>query len=144
MATTALTTASTLESLIGGLRSHLLTHTLPVPVVVTFYPTTSEISVQPEGTLDLASKLGNVLIWAHTLADVTATWQRTADNRLHVSVRGRSSGGAHIHVYGGEKFSPCLGLVPLGLGQSEEVSLDQLRTLVGLLREAQNDKKGAA
>lgn len=141
--TKTLTTTSTVDSLIGAFRAHVLGRTLPAPVVVTLYPSDREIVVQPEGALDTAGQLGNVLMWACTLSDVTADWSHTKDGRLHVSVHGRTSGGARMQVYGGGRFADCRGLVPLERGQSEGVSLDELYALVGLLREAQQ-QRGAA
>ena len=133
------TLVSTMDALVGAYRSHVLGRTLPAPFAMTFYSHDREIVVQPGGGLDLVAKLGNVLLWAYTLTEVTAAWWHTADGRLHVSVTGRASGGTRLEIYGGGEFTDCLGLVPLKPGESESVSLDELYTLVCLLREATRD-----
>lgn len=135
--TKTLTTTSTMDSLIGGYRAHVLGRVLPTPVSVQFNMYGPEVAIQPDGGLDTVRHLGHLLVWAYTLTDVTARWWRTRDDRLHVSVRGRTSGRVRMHVYGGCEFSDCLGLVVLELQQQEDVTLDELYTLVGLLREAQ-------
>jgi hypothetical protein len=138
------TTVSTMDSLIGVYRSHVLGRTLPTPFLVNFYSHNREIVVQAGGGLDPVTKLGNLLLWACTLADVTAKWKHTRDGRLHVSVTGRTSGGTKLEVYGGGEFTDCLGLIPLKAGEFENVSLDELYTLVGLLREAQQEAQQQA
>jgi hypothetical protein len=143
MTKTTIVSTSTIDSLIGGFRSHLLGRPLPAPVAVTFHPTQGEVMVQPEGGLDLPVKLSNVLLWAYTLSEVTAEWTHSRAGRLHVSVRGRTSGGVHIQVYSGGEFTECCGLVPLAVGESEGASLDELYTLANLLREAQHDREAA-
>lgn len=143
MTTNTITTISTVDSLIGAYRSHVLGRLLPTPAVVTFYPDTSEINVQPTGSLDLCSRLSNVLVWAYTLVDVTAQWRHTTDGALHVTVNGRTTNGAHMTVYGGGRFAECLGLVQLAPNQSEGVSLDELYTLIGLLRDGQHEREAA-
>ena len=136
-------TTSTMDSLIGGYRAHVLGRPLPNPVSLQFTPSGKEVAVQPEGGLDTVRHLSNILVWAYTLTDVTARWWHTNDDRLHVSVRGRTAGGVRMLVYGGCVFADCLGLVALDRGQDERVTLDEIYTLVGLLREAQPDR-GAA
>ncbi|MBB4903989.1 hypothetical protein [Actinophytocola algeriensis] len=131
----ALTKPSTMDSLIGAYRSHVLGRNLPDPASLDFTPSTRLIMVQPSGGLDLSSRLGGLLVWAYTLTDLTASWTHTADDRLHVGVNGRTAGGARITVYSGGPFAECCGLVPLAHDQREGVSLDELYTLVGLLRE---------
>jgi hypothetical protein len=129
-----LTTPSTMDSLIGAYRSHVLGRNLPDPASVDFTASTRGIMVQPGG-VDLSSRLGNILVWAYTLSDLTASWTRTPENRLHIRVNGRTAGGTTLTVYGGSTFADCCGLVTLGLDEREGVSLDELYTLVGLLRE---------
>jgi hypothetical protein len=141
---TTLTTTSTVESLIGGFRAHMLDRSLPAPAYVRLDVLGRSMSVHPQGGLDLAKKLANLLLWAHTLTDVTAEWWRTSEDRLHVTVRGRTSGGLHLDVHSGGEFSHCAGLVTLELDQSEGVSLDELYALVGLLREAQQQSAVAS
>lgn len=136
---TTLTVSSTVDSLLGAYRSHVLGRSLPAPVAVGFMPSQREIDVQPCGGVDLCTHLANMLVWAYTLADLTAQWWHTADNGLHVTITGRTAGGTRMRVYGGGDFSECYGLVRLAAGQREGVSLDELYILVGLLREATRD-----
>lgn len=139
----ALTTSSTIDSLIGGFRAHLLGRPLPAPVAVTLHPKTGDVAVLPEGGLDVPLHLGNILLWAYTLAEITAEWSHTESGRLHVSVHGRTTSGTHVKVYGGCEFTDCHGLISLKVGESEGMSLDELYTLVGLLREAQHEREAA-
>lgn len=136
---TTLTTSSTMDSLIGGFRAHLLGRPLPAPAMVTFVPSSGEISIQPEGGLNFPLKLGNMLLWAYTLSDTTAKWTHTPTERVHVAVRGRTTNGVRIEVYAGSTFADCHGLVPLRPGESEGVSLDELYTLASLLRGVTRD-----
>jgi hypothetical protein len=112
-------------------------------VHVAFDPADAEIRVQPLGGLDLARKLGNVLLWAATLAEVTAEWTHTTSGRLHVSVHGRGASGVRFQIYGGGEFAKCLGLVQLTAGQHEGVSLDELYALACLLRDGQHEREVA-
>jgi hypothetical protein len=129
MTTNMLPVPSTLDLLIGGFRAHAHGRSLPVPVLVAFRSGEGLVEVQPEGGLDLARSLGNVLLWAATLAEVTARWTHRPEGRLHVSIRGRGASGVRFLVYGGGEFAECLGLVQLASGQREGVSLDELYAL---------------
>jgi hypothetical protein len=113
---------------------------LPAPISLSF---DAEISVQPEGTLNLAQQLGNILLWAYTLSDVTAKWWRTDGDRLHISVRGRTLSGARLRVYGGGHFSECLGLVQLGPDEADGVSVDELYLFLSQLRDEQHEREVA-
>jgi hypothetical protein len=135
----ALTTPSTMDTLISAYRSHVLGRNLPDPASVDFTPSTREIHVQPSGGLDLCSRLGGILVWACTLTDLTASWSHTTGDRLHVRVHGRTAGGARITVYGGGPFAECRALVALARDQREGVSLDELYALVSLLREHERE-----
>ena len=143
MTKNSITTTSLVDSLIGAYRSHVLGRTLPGPVSLDFTLSNREIAVQPGGALDLRSRLGNLLVWAYTLDDVTATWWHTRHGALHVSITGRTAGGARMKVYGGGPFAHCLGLVRLAVDEREGVSLDELYTLLGLLRDGQHDREAA-
>lgn len=140
----ALTKSSTMDSMIGAYRSHILGRHLPEPAHLTFVPTVREIAVQPGGGVDLCSRLSGILVWACTLTDVTASWWHTQDDSLHVRVSGRTTGGTRLRVYGGGPFADCCGLVRLPHGTEEGVSLDELYTLVGLLRENQQRHREVA
>lgn len=139
----ALTTSSTVDSLIGAYRSHVLGRLLPMPAAVDFTPGPREIGVQVRGGMGLGSHLANLLVWAYTLSDVTAQWWHTPGRNLHVTVTGRTAGGARMRVYGGGDFADCHGLVRLASDQKESVSLDELYTLANLLREAQREREAA-
>jgi hypothetical protein len=135
----ALTIASTVDTLIGGFRAHVLGRSLPAPAYVRLDVLGREVSVQPQGGVDLVTKLGNMLLWAHTLSEVSAEWWRTEEDRLHVTIRGRTAGGLRMEIHGGGTFDQCTGLVALGRDEHEGVSLDELYALVCLLREAQEE-----
>ena len=79
--------------------------------------------------------LGELLLWAYTLGQVSARWWHTPGGRLHLSIDGRASTGVALKVYGGISFDHCAGLVRLTPGEAERVSLDEIYTLLGLLRE---------
>ena len=130
-----LATTSAVGSMLSAFRAHIRGRVLPAPVSLTFSANGREIAVQPEGGADLVQQLGNVLLWAYTLSDVTATWWRTDEDRLHVSVHGRTASGARMQVYGGGAFSDCRGLVPLALDESEGVSSTSCTRCISLLRE---------
>src|SRR6476469_1035068 len=139
MTNNTLTMASTVDSLIGAYRSHVLGRPLPLPVSVDFTPGPREIGVQVGAGPKLGPCLARLLLWTYTLADVTAQWWHTPSNNLHVTVHGRTAGGARMRVYSSGPFTDCLGLVRLDLGEKEGVSLDELYTLTALLREAPSD-----
>lgn len=138
-----LATTSAVGSMLGAFRAHIRGRVLPAPVSLTFSANVHEIAVQPEGGTDLVQHLGNVLLWAYTLSDVTAQWWRTPEDRLHVSVLGRTTSGVRMKVYGGGAFSDCRSLVPLALDESEGVSVDELFTLLALLRDGQHEREVA-
>lgn len=138
-----LTTTSAVGSLLSAFRAHIRGRVLPAPVSLGFDAKAREIAIQPEGQTDLATQLGNVLLWAYTLSDVTAKWWRTDGDRLHVSVRGRTLSGARVRVYGGGHFSECLGLVQLAPDQVDGVSIDELFLFVSQLRDRQHEREVA-
>ncbi len=121
-----LTTTAPVGSLLRAFRAHVRGRNLPVPVSLTFDAKSREIAIQPEGAANLAAQLGNILLWAYTLSDVTAKWWRTDGVRLHISVRGRTASGARVRVYGGGHFTETLGLVQLTPNQTDGVSIDEL------------------
>jgi hypothetical protein len=135
MPSNVLTTTSAVGSLLSAFRAHVRGRVLPAPVSLSFDAKAREIAVQPEGVLDLATQLGNVLLWAYTLSDVTAKWWRTDGDRIHISIRGRTLSGARVRVYGGGHFSECLGLVQLGRDECDGVSVDELYLFHAQIRE---------
>jgi hypothetical protein len=138
-----LTRTTAVGSMLGAFRAHVRDRVLPAPVSLSFSANGREIAVQPEGGADLVQHLGNVLVWAFTLADVTAEWWRTDEDRLHVSIHGRTASGTRMRVYGGGAFSDCRGLVALKRDESEGVSIDELYTLISLLRDGQHEREVA-
>jgi uncharacterized membrane protein len=125
---------SIVGSLLRAFRAHVRGRMLPAPVSLTFDAKAREIAIQPEGTVDLVQQLGNVLLWAYTLSDVTAKWWRTDGERLHISIRGRTAVGARVRVYGGGHFSECLRLVQLAPNETDGVSVDELYQFHSQLR----------
>ena len=125
---------STLEFLTGAFWAHLKEHPLPEPCMVTLNPRTPEVDIQVAAA-EPVQHLADLLLWAYTLAQVTATWWHTQSGDLHITVYGRSSRGARFRVYGGVPYARCAGLVPLTVGESEGVSVEELYTLRDLLGE---------
>jgi hypothetical protein len=125
---------TTLEFLAAAFWAHLKDYPLPEPCTVTLNPRTPEIEIQVPPT-EPVRHLAELLLWAYTLDQVTATWWHTESENLHVTFYGRSSGGARFRVYGGLDYARCAGLVPLAVGESEGVSVDELYTLRDLLAE---------
>jgi hypothetical protein len=138
-----LTTTSAVGSLLSAFRAHVRGRVLPVPVSLGFDASSREIAIQPEGQTDLATQLGNVLLWAYTLSDVTAKWWRTDNDRLHISVLGRTISGARVRVYGGGHFSECLGLAQLATDEVDGVSIDELYLFLSQLRDTQHEREVA-
>ncbi|MGW4593198.1 hypothetical protein ACWEKJ_38270 [Amycolatopsis thermoflava] len=123
-----------LETLTRAFWGHLRDFPLPEPCRVTFDPDGLEIQVQvaPGGVV---THLAELLLWAYTLDQVTATWWRTEHDSLHVTIHGRSQSGARFLVYGGIPWGRCAGLVQLAADEHEGVSVDELYTLRMLLDE---------
>jgi hypothetical protein len=67
-----LATTSAVGSLMSAFRAHVRGRVLPAPVSLGFDAKSREIAIQPEGQTNLITQLGNVLLWAYTLSDVTA------------------------------------------------------------------------
>jgi hypothetical protein len=105
------------------------------PIVVSLEPTLPRISIQAAHHQNALNHVGELLLWAYTLDQVNAQWWHTPGGRLHLSIHGRASTGVALKVYGGIPFVHCTGLVQLSPGEAEGVSLDEIYTLLGLLRE---------
>jgi hypothetical protein len=105
------------------------------PAMVSLEPTLSRISIQAGHHHNALDHLGELLLWAYTPDQVSTRRWHTPDGRLHISIDGRASTGVALKVYGGIPFGHCAGLVQLAVGESEGVSLDEIYTLLGLLRE---------
>ena len=135
----ALMVASTVDSLIGQFRSHMLGRSLPAPAYVHLEVSERRVAVQIDVGRNTSERLANLLLWAHTLDEVTAQWWRTTANSLHITIHGRTSGGLRMHLYMGVPFGETTDLVRLEPDEHEIVSLDELYILAGLLREAQPD-----
>jgi hypothetical protein len=134
--TTPLNTKGTrLVTLTDAWRALLHDCPLPEPAVVSLEPTVNRITIQAGGWPDPLDHLAELLFWAYALEQVTAEWWHTRDGRLHLTIHGRTAAGVAMKVYGAIPFDSCAGLVPLATEESEGVSLDEIYTLLGLLRD---------
>src|SRR5204863_6653176 len=99
----ALAVASAVDSLIGQFRAHVLGRHLPAPAYVKLDVTNYQVSVHPQSAWrdGLAGRLGNLLLWAHTLEQVHVEWWRMDINWVQLAVRGRTSGGLRMTVHTG-------------------------------------------
>jgi hypothetical protein len=129
------TTNTRLATLTEAWRALLTDCPLPAPAVVSLEPTVNRITIQAGGRQDPLDHLAELLLWAYTLEQVTARWWHTRDGHLHLTIHGRTTTGVTFKVYGGIPFAHCAGLVPLAPDESEGVSLDEIYTLLGLLRD---------
>jgi hypothetical protein len=135
MTTHPQTTSTRLITLTETWRALLIDCPLPEPALVSLEPTVNRITIQPGGWQDPLDHLAELLLWAYTLEQVTAQWWHTRDGHLHLTIHGRTTTGVAVKVYGAIPFDLCFGLVPLALDQSEGVALDEIYTLLGLLRD---------
>ncbi len=134
--TTPLKTKDTrLATLTEAWRALLHDCPLPEPALVSLEPTVNRITIQAGGGPDPLDHLAELLLWAYTLKQITAQWWHTGDGHLHLTIHGRTAAGMAVKVYGGIPFGSCAGLVPLALDESESVSLDEIYTLLSLLRD---------
>src|SRR5437879_2847234 len=100
----ALVIASTVDSLIGQFRSHMLGRSLPAPAYVNLEVFTRRVALQINLGRTTSERLANLLLWAHTLDEVSAEWWRTSADSLHINVDGRTSSGLRMHLYMGVPF----------------------------------------
>ena len=135
MSTPTNTSATKLVTLTEGWRALLTEYRLPEPAMVSLEPTVNQITIQAGGKQDPLDHLAELLLWAYTLEQVTAQWWHTRGGHLHLTIHGRTAAGMAVKVYGGIPFDSCAGLVPLATDESEGVSLDEIYTLLGLLRD---------
>jgi hypothetical protein len=133
-----------LSALTEAWRAFLRECPLAEPALVSLEPTCNRISIQAGHHRDVLDRLGELLVWAYTLTRVSAQWWHTSDGSLHISIKGRASTGVALKVYGGIPFDHCAGLVQLAPDASESVSLDEIYTLLGLLREHRTTITGVA
>jgi hypothetical protein len=124
-----------LTALTEAWRAFLRGYPLAEPAMDSLEPTLYRITIQAGHHQNALDLLGELLLWAYTLDQVSAQWWHTPGGRLHISVHGRASTGVALRVYGGIPFDHCGGLVQLSPGEAEGVSLDEIYTLLGLLRE---------
>jgi hypothetical protein len=123
-----------LTALTEAWRAFLRDYPLTEPAMVSLEPTHYRISIQAgqhQNALDLLGEL----LWAYTLDQVSAQWWHSPGGRLLISIDGRASTGVALKVYGAISFDHCAGLVQLTPGEAEGVSLNEIYTLLGLLRE---------
>jgi hypothetical protein len=135
MTTPTNTSGTRLAALTETWRALLTDCSLPEPAVVSLEPTVNRITIQAGGGQDPLDHLAELLLWAYTLDQVTAQWWHTPEGNLHLTIHGRTTAGVAFKVYGGIPFAHCAGLVPLAPDESEGVSLDEIYTLLGLLRD---------
>jgi len=135
MTTPTNTSATRLATLTEGWRALLTEYPLLEPALVSLEPTVNRITIQAGGRQDPLDHLAELLLWAYTLEQVTARWWHTRDGHLDLTIHGRTAAGMAVKVCGGIPFDSCAGLVPLALDESEGVSLDEIYTLLGLLRD---------
>jgi hypothetical protein len=124
-----------LTALTEAWRAFLRDCPLAEPAMVSLEATLSRISIQAGQHQNALDHVGELLLWAYTLDQVSAQWWHTPGVRLHISIDGRASTGVALMVYGGIPFEHCAGLVQLTPGEAEGVLLDEIYTLLGLLRE---------
>ena len=135
MTTPAKTKGTRLATLTEAWRALLTDCPLPEPALVSLEPTVNRITIQAGGRQDPLDHLAELLLWAYTLEQVTAQWWHTRDGNLHLTIHGRTTAGMAVKVYGAIPFTHCAGLIPLAVDESEGVSLDEIYTLLGLLRD---------
>jgi hypothetical protein len=120
---------------------HLGGFELDEPVMVTV----RACLVGPVGTVQLSGKslpglASELLAWADTLDDVTATAWRPAypdDDQVHLEIRGRLTDGTPVKVFGALLDGPH---VPgLSVGDRVELSWALLRTWALLAEQVQHD-----
>jgi hypothetical protein len=124
-----------LPALTEAWRAFLRDYPVAEPAMVSLEPTLYRISIQAGHHQNTLDHLGELLLWAYTLDQVSAQRWHTPDGSLHLSTDGRAGTDVALKVYGGIPFDHCAGLVRLAVGEAEGVSLAELYTLLGLLRE---------
>jgi hypothetical protein len=102
-----------LTALTEAWRAFLRGCPLAEPAMVSLEPTLYRISIQAGNHQDALDHLGELLLWAYTLDQVSARWRHTSGGRLHISIDGRASTGVALKVYGGIPLDHCAGLVQL-------------------------------
>ena len=134
--TTPLNTKDTrLTTLTETWRALLHECPLPEPAVVSLEPTVNRITIQAGGGPNPLDHLAELFLWTYALEQVSAQWWHTRHGSLDVTVHGRTPTGIAVKVYGAIAFADCAGLVALAAEESEGVSLDEIYTLLDLLRD---------
>ena len=90
-----------LTALTEAWRTFLRDYPLAEPAVVSLERTLYRISIQVGHHPDALDHLGELLLWAYTLDQVSARWWHAPSGRLHISIDGRASTGVALRVYGG-------------------------------------------
>ena len=124
-----------LPALTEAWRAFLRDYPVAEPAMVNLEPTLYLICIQAGHHQNALDHLGELPLWAYTLDQVSAQWWHTPRGSLHISIDGRAGTGVALRVYGGIPFEHCAGLVQLTPGEAEGVLLDEIDTLLGLLRE---------
>ncbi len=130
-----MTERTPLEILMAALQAHLSTYPLPQPCSIRLDLIQPQIVVQVDAAGHPADDLAELLMWAYTLHGVTASWWHTPSGNLHVTIEGRTAAGVAFRVFAGVGYQDTAGLVCLATNTSQCVTLDELRALVGRLRE---------
>jgi hypothetical protein len=135
MSTPTETTGGRLAMLTEAWRAFLKDCPLPEPTLVSLEPTLNRITIQPGASRDPLDHLGELLLWAYPLEQISAQWWHTPTGDLHITIQGRTSIGVDFKIYGSIPLEDCAGLVSLAPEESEGVSLDEMYALLVLLRD---------
>jgi hypothetical protein len=114
---------ATLDTLIGALYGHRACHCLPEPVTVGFDLSQLWIEIQ----VSLADTASALLAWARSLDQVTVSGWRHQEDRLHLTVLGRTIGGTRVRVYGGMPYTEN---ITVAVEESVTLTLDELGGLL--------------
>lgn len=121
-------TETSTNKLIGAYTGYVHRTGVGDPVMLHFEPDALRIAVQPKvaATSDPVAVLSALLLWCRGLDEVTATWWRTRDENLHISIDGRLGCGVRMHLYSGFAYRHAAELVYLEPNTEETATLDEL------------------
>jgi hypothetical protein len=121
-----------LLTVLDQFRGHLTEHDLPevVSLTLTLYGQGASAQVTHDTDQEAA---GNLLGWAHSLSLVRVKAWRPPSSpyALHVTVRGRTSGGLKVEVYASVDYDPVGPGGVLEPGGRADQTLDELRAHAG-------------
>lgn len=129
---------SATTKLVEALRGFLDTNQLPDPASVNLCLPERMLRIQPHVATyhDPVAVIGALLLWTRGLSGMTATWWRTTDDSLHISITGRLLSGVRVCVYQGVPYDTVREWVLLERDEHDSVSLDELAWLIGELHTA--------